>query len=230
MTSLAAERDCGDRCPSRCVTFARFPQGNRPGVATRRRGPLADDDLWSGFDRSGPQREELRGFFAATMAGSLYAWEMAFEFSTHHAVFYQRVQQILVLSLTVLVGLWVVQGRVRVHVWVRAAFLPPVLLFLFRLSTPEKNLNATTRIVDDGLVVVNIVAFPFILLILGRLLAPEYFALRTRRLRVASILMVAAVAVVGYLAGRYNYRLLTCHDFTITGAEPPANCRQSGHP
>jgi len=200
-------------------------------VAAPKRGLLADDDLWSGFEHiSPPQNAELRGFFASTMAGSLYAWEIAYEFGTHHAIFYQRIQQILVLSLTALVGVWVVKGQARIHLWLRAVFLPPVLLFLFRLATPGKNLTQTTRIVDDGLVILNVVAFPLILVILARLLAPGYFALRTRRLQIASVLMVATVALIGYLAGRYNYRLLTCHDFAITGADPPTNCRQSGHP
>jgi hypothetical protein len=109
-------------------------------------------------------------------------------------------------------------------------FLPPVLLFLFRLVTLERKLTQAVRILDDGLIILNVVAFPLILALLSRLLAPECFALRTRRLQIASILMVATVAVSAYLAGRYSYRLLTCHDFVITGADPPTNCRQSGHP
>lgn len=200
-------------------------------MAEPKRGLLANDDLWNGFEHVDPaQKAELRGFFASTMAGSLYAWEIAYEFGTHHAVFYQRIQQILVLSLTALVGVWVIKGQARIHLWLRSVFLPPVLLFLFRLATPGKSLTRATRIIDDCLVILNVVAFPFILVLLARLLAPEYFALRTRRLQVASILMVATVAVAAYLAGRYNYRLLTCRDFAITGADPPTNCRQSGHP
>jgi hypothetical protein len=199
-------------------------------VSPRRWNPFADDDLLSGFDRAGPGQAELRGFFASTMAGSLYAWEIAYEFGTHHAVFYQRVQQILVLSLVILVGVVVVRGQARVHPLVAAAFLPPVLLFLFRLFTPGKNVTPTITDIDDGLVFLNVAAFPFILLIVARLLAPQYFSLKTRRLQIASVVIVVCVAVIGYLAGRYNYRLLTCRDFAITGADPPTNCRKSGHP
>jgi hypothetical protein len=212
------------------VTFWRYRRGKRPDMAPAKRRPLGDDDLLSGFDRSGPKKEELRGFFAANFAASLYAWDAAFNFGTHHAVFYQRIQELLVLSSVVLVGTVVVRGQTRVHRWVLVAFLPPVLLFLFRLATPSKHVSPAVRIADDGLIIVNIVAFPLILLVAARLLAPEYFSLPTPRLKIATVVIVIGVALAGYLAGKYNYRVMTCHDFVITGADPPTNCRRSGHP
>ena len=172
----------------------------------------------------------MRGFFASLIAASLYVWDVVFSFGAHHALDYARIQQVLVLSVVILLGVLIVRRHVSVHPWLLAAFAPPVTLLLFRVSTPEKHLNDPVRIIDDSLVVINLVAFPIIVWVTARLLAPEYFHLRSRRLKTAVVMIVIAVALGAFLAGRYNYRFLKCNDFTATGDDPPPNCLHSGHP
>jgi hypothetical protein len=60
--------------------------------------------------------------------------------------------------------------------------------------------------------------------VFARLLAPDYFALPGRRLKVRAASTVVIVALTGYLAGRNNDNFLTCEQFELAGDLPPANC------
>lgn len=194
------------------------------------RGRVADDDLLTGFERTGPRQRELRAFFASLIAASLYVWDVTFDIGVRRSVDYVRIQQILVLSVVILLGVLVVRRQVWVHPWLLAAFLPPISLLLFRALTPQKHLSDPVRITDDALVIINVTVFPVIVWVTARLLAPEFFRLHSRHLKVAVVAIVIAIGIGGFVAGRYNYRFLTCHDFAATGDDPPPNCRHSGHP
>jgi len=60
-----------------------------------------------------------------------------------------------------------------------------------------------------------------------RLVAPEYFTLPGRRVKAALVLVVAIVAGLGFLVGRFNNQILTCEEFIVAGDDPPRNCAHS---
>jgi hypothetical protein len=188
------------------------------------------DDLLSGFQEAGDTKNKLRSYLATTIVASLYVFDTAFHFGAYHTVNFHQLQHLAVVSLVIVIGVLLVRRQVRVHLWVLALLAPPVLLFFFRLATPQKHPVEAIRFTDDVLVILNTVVLPVIAWIAARLLAPQYFSLPGWRLKIAVIATVAIVAATGYANGRFNYRALTCEDFIAAGDKPPTNCMPSGHP
>lgn len=188
------------------------------------------DDLLTGFERTGPKQGELRAYLTTAIAGSLYVFETTFHEGAYHSVFYSQLQQFAVVALVILIGLAVIRREARVHRWLGALFALPALQFVYRLWTPTKSPAPVVGVIDDVLTIINVVMSPILLWVTLRLLAPEYFRLPSRRLKIAVVGTIVFVGVVGYLAGAFNYRTLTCQDFITAGDDPPANCLHHGHP
>lgn len=188
------------------------------------------DDLLTGFTEPGSRKEELRAYLTTTVVASLYVFDTAFHFGAYHAVNFHLLQHISVVSLVIVIGVLFVRRQLRVHPWVLVLLAPPILLFFYRLVTPQKHPVEAIRLTDNALVILNTVVLPVIGWIVARLLAPEYFSLPGWRLKIAVIATVAIVAGIGYANGRFNDRSLTCEDFVTAGDKPPAKCMPSGHP
>jgi hypothetical protein len=77
------------------------------------------------------------------------------------------------------------------------------------------------RVVEGVLVAAMILASPVVLWVIGRLLAPDYFVLPGRRVKVALLVIVATVALIGYLMGRYHD-----HFFTVKNSSSPVTTRR----
>lgn len=194
---------------------------------------LTEDDLLTGFDQTGPSHGRLGGFFAITIAGSLYAWNVAFTLGAYHTLFYHHRQQLFVLSLVVLLGGLIMRPRVQIQPWLLALFAPPVLLFLLRVVFPVNHRIReayAVRLADRILIVTTVAVFPIIAWISARLLAPDYFKLPDRRAKIAVIAVIAAVALIGFTVGRLNTHFLTCEDFQIAGDDEPKGCFHGQHP
>ncbi len=188
------------------------------------------DDVLSGFTTTGDRAGEFRGFFTTMLVASLYVWDIMFDFGAYNTVLFYREDAYLVLSTVALVGVLVVRSQVRERRWLMAVFVPPALLLVYRLATPVKHPGGWVGAVGYVLVVMNAVTLPLLVWLIGRMLAPEYFAVHGRRLRVALAATLVGVAVAGFLAGQYNYRYLNCDDFAVAGHSRPDNCREtSGH-
>jgi hypothetical protein len=188
------------------------------------------DDLLTGFERTGSKQGELRAYLTTAIAGSLYVFDLTFHAGSHHAVFYSELQRLTIVALVILIGIVVIHREVRVHWWLAALFALPGLQFVYRLWTPTTNPSRILSGIDDALTVINLLVAPILLWVTLRLLAPEYFTLPSRKLKMAVVGTIAFIGVIGYLAGVYNYTTLTCQDFIVAGDDPPANCLHHRHP
>lgn len=183
-----------------------------------------EDDLLEGFSRAGRRRVALRGFFAVTISGSLIAWDLAFTYGAYGTVFYQRTNQLLVLSLVVLLGRWALRAEIHEHAWVTSLFALPALWVLFRLLSPWTVPERVFPVVDGVLIGAMVLALPLVLWVVARLLAPGYFALPERRMKIGSVCIIAVVAGVGLLVGHFNDHFYSCWNFLIAGDYQPDNC------
>ena len=179
--------------------------------------------LRSGFRLTGADQEELRGFFASTLAASLLAWEIAFPLGAYRTVFYSRLFQLLVVSIVLLVGVAVLRPAVRVRPWMLAALATPLAWTAFRILAPTGTPGHWHQ-VELVLLLLTLIALPLTLWTVGLMVAPELFGLPTRRLRLAAVLIVALISGIGYLFGAYNNQVLTCNDFNVAGDDTPSNC------
>ena len=78
---------------------------------------LSEDDLLKGFDETAPSRGKLGGFFAVTIAASLFAWNTMFDLGAYHVAFYRTRHQLFVLSLVVLLGGLAMRRRAHTNPW-----------------------------------------------------------------------------------------------------------------
>lgn len=192
-------------------------EGPAKRAAEKSRELTEGDDLLRGT-----AERKLGGFYAIAFGGSLWAWDVAFNLGAHRTIFYYRRQELFVLSLVVLLSALLLPRRVHTHPWVLLLFLPPITLQLLRLAVPLR--GAVAQDVERVLIVASIAVVPFIAGIVVRLLAPSYFTLPGRRLKVALAAIVATVALIGFLFGHFNDRFLTCEDFIVAGDYPAQNC------
>jgi hypothetical protein len=193
---------------------------------------LTEDDLLKGFDPTGPSRGRLGGFFAITTAGSLYVWNVAFTFGAYHTLFYHHRQQLFVVALVVLLGSLVMHRQLRIRPWLLTPFAPPLLIVMLRLVFPVNHRIRqafAVQVADRVLVVATVAVLPFVIWILARLLAPDYFTLPSRRAKIAVVAIISAVAVLGFAVGRLNTHFLTCEDFQIAGDDEPKGCFHRQH-
>jgi hypothetical protein len=193
---------------------------------------LAEDDLLKGFDQTGPSRGRLGGFFAISIAGSLYVWNVAFTLGAYHTLFYHQRQQLFVAALVVLLGSLIMRPQLQIQPWLLALFTPPLLIVLLRFIFPVNHAIRATyavRIADRVLLVATLACTPVIIWVIARLLAPTYFTLPGRRAKIAVIAVISVVAVIGFAIGRLNTHFLTCEDFQIAGDDTPKGCFHSRH-
>jgi hypothetical protein len=193
--------------------------------------PSVDDDLLKGFRRPGERPAELRGFFATTIGISLVVWDIAFALGAYHTVFYYRLMQICVVSAVLLLGALVLRRHLTVHPWMLTILSIPVVWLAWRLITPVGGRwHDVYRVVDGVLVGLIVATLPLILLAVARILAPEYFALSTLRLRLAGAGIVLVVGIAGFLTGQFNDHVVTCQAFVLAGDDLPPNCRPGSEP
>lgn len=188
-----------------------------------------DDDVLSGFARTGERAGEFRGFFTTMLIASLYVWDVMFDLGAYNTVLFYREDAYLVLSTVALVGVVAVRSQVQERWWVLAAFAPPALLLVYRLATPVKHPGGWLGAIGYVVAIMNMATLPLLVWLIGRMLAPEYFAVQGRRLRITLAVTLVGVAIAGFLAGHYNHRYLTCDDFAVAGHGRPENCRDTSH-
>jgi hypothetical protein len=185
---------------------------------------VKDDDLLAGLDRAG-RPHDLRAFFATTLAGSLFLWEIAFALGAYHTVFYSRLFQILVVSTVLLLGSIVLRHTIEVRLWTRLLLALPLVWLINRWISPLGRDTQAGKVLDNVLVVLTVASVPFTMLALARIMAPDYFALAARRLKVAAVAIMVVVFLGGLLVGQFNYHVTECEQYVLAGDDLPANCR-----
>ncbi len=206
---------------------AQPPDAQPPNARPPRRGLrrwTTDDDLLAGLDRDG-RPHGLRPFFAITIALSLTVWQLAFALGAYHTVFYSRLFQILVVSSVLLIGSVVLRHDVKVRLWMRVLLAVPLIWLVVRFLEPFGNSSRVERGLEAVLVGMTLASVPFTLWAVARIMAPEFFVLRGRRLKAAVVTIVVLVAVTGFLVGQFNNRFTSCQDYVIAGDDEPATCQ-----
>ncbi|MBM0257073.1 hypothetical protein [Micromonospora sp. 4G55] len=193
-------------------------KGPAKRAAEKSRRITEGDDLLRGT-----AAQKLGGFYAIAFGASLWVWDVAFGLGTHGTIFYYRRHELFVLSLVVLLSALILRRRVHTHPWVLLFFLLPIAFLLVRLAVPHPQ-GAVAQTVYRVLNIAAIAVVPFVAGVVVRLLAPNYFTLPSRRLRLTVAAIVATVALVGFLVGHFNDRFLTCEDFIVAGDDPAPNC------
>ena len=185
---------------------------------------IATDDVLTGFAKEESSAPEIRTFFVSTIAAALIAWDVAFNLGAFHTLFFARRHQLAVVLFVVVLGVIVLRRQVDVHWWLLVILATPMIWVLFRLLVPPDSFNTVTGTIDGAFLVGMVVLYPIVFWIVLRLVAPDYFAIPNRRLKIMSAVIVLVLATLGYAMGELNYRFLSCSEFAVSGNDLPADC------
>ena len=140
-------------------------------------------------------------------------------------MFYSRLFQILVVSTVLLLGSIVLRRTISVRPWTRLLLALPLIWAVNRWISPLGWSSDAGHVLDTVLIILTVASVPFTMLALVRIMAPDYFALGGRRLKIAALAIMAIVFVGGLLVGQFNYRVTDCKQYVLAGDDLPANCR-----
>lgn len=190
---------------------------------------MPDWSAWAGqtmADR--PSVQVLSGPVAVTsLLVGLFTWPLAFNLGAYGTVFYDDVFA-LVVSSSILVVLTVVYRPFgRMGNWVTALALSgPLAWLVVALLVNGSASGALDRPVFAwAAALIIVVSVPLTLRLLFELFYPEMTSPARHRQRLGIVALVAAVALVGFLVGSNNDRVMRCSDFTIAGSDVPDNCK-----
>lgn len=202
--------------------------GETGRMAWSQRSDRADGPL-TGLNKTEPSQTDVRGFFALSLAASIYAWHGAFDLGAYATIFFLQRHEFFAAIMVVLLGVLIMRRRVHIRAWLLALFAVPVAAVLLQVVFPAKHVPLVVRVFYLVLITLSWVVSPLLLWVIARLLAPDYFTLPDRRAKIGIVAIVAAVALVGFLVGRYNSHFLTCGDFRVAGQHEPTNCAHGKH-
>ena len=122
------------------------------------------------------------------------------------------------------------RGSIVRRWWSRLLLAAPAAWVIAAVTfTDSVSTAATEPLLGAFALTIAATSIPYTLLVLARVLTPGITEIRGPRPVVALLMLVVVVAFAGWLVGHYNYRFLTCHDFTVAGDDLPSNCGQP-HP
>ena len=189
---------------------------------------VRSDDILTGFAREESSAPEIRTFFVSTIGAALVAWDIAFNYGAFHTVFFARRHQVAIVLFVVVLGTIVLRRQVKVNWWLLAILSIPMFWVFFRLVFPARDPGSTPSQVDGILFIVVVMLYPMVFWIVLRLVAPDYFSIPNRRLKVMSVVIVVVIVLLGYSVGEQNGRFLRCNEFRVSGNDLPADCADGG--
>jgi hypothetical protein len=165
----------------------------------------------------------------AAVTLGLVTWPIAFNLGAYGEIFYDDIFRVVVASSILFVIVAVNPPYSAPAIWiVRAALALPLLWVLVSGYVVGSTSEAMTRPVFVAwLVLVAVVSVPITLRLLVDLFTPDVSRTGSRRLTVSIVLLVAAVAAIGFTAGWQNPRFMTCADFAVAGSSEPENCART---
>ena len=169
---------------------------------------------------------QIRTFLLVTVALSVSVWHDAFNLGAFGVIFFDKILLIWATATSVLLGLIFlpfnhapVRWRNLVMmaiptIWVAAAF--------FHNARPTGD---KFDLLFWGLgAMVTLICLPYTIYVVVSIISPEFLQLEGLKIKLALMLVVLTIGLIGYWAGRNNFLFLTCEDFKISGQELPNNC------
>ncbi|MEM7118126.1 MAG: hypothetical protein AAF614_37190 [Chloroflexota bacterium] len=167
---------------------------------------------------------ELRTLIVTAIGLSLATWDIAFWLGAMGVIFYNKMFALWVASIAILLIALVGPKHDRfLNQYGIFALLTPTIWFVVNSRTATLNASGFDELVWVIALAVFVITIPYILYILFQLVESDALELSSAY-RNRLILVVATVALMGYLVGTYHPYFVSCEQFTIAGDAVPTNC------
>ena len=171
-------------------------------------------------------RVELRTLLVSALGTSLAAWDIAFNFAIHGAVFYDKLMAVWVIATVILLAIMLSDQRSVLGRWGVVMLLLPTGWFIFFALSPAIATAWYAGLAWVVAMVIFIAAIGYILSILAWLLDNDGVTL-SAAYRNRLIAIVLFVSMVGYLVGSNHLYFVSCKQFQLAGDSVPADCASS---
>lgn len=167
-----------------------------------------------------------RTFVVMVAGGSIPAVMVGFNLGAFGAVFFDQFLAVWAISTATLLAALMLRSRWRLPIWGLAVLALPTAWVATDIVYDLDTGSAFGRVLMDTLLVVSLLAIPYLVYVIAKLISPEFFELRGFRLKVGAVVVGVALLAAGVLIGSQNQRILTCDDFRLSGNDLPANCAE----
>ena len=169
---------------------------------------------------------EIRIFTFLAITGALGGWNVAFKFGLGWAIPYDVMFTIWAGSTAAfLASLFWPRENAMITWWDRLILLTPSLWFViiwmdFNLEQFSQA-DELTFIVSVGILFIGV---PYTIYLLLSITNREMFEVKSRRLQIGLVTVLATVYLLAFLVGNNFDSFLCCEDFTFGGDYVPADC------
>ena len=175
---------------------------------------------------------EHRAFFVAVIGLAIAIWPIAFNLGAYKTVLYPHLFSILVVSIVILLGDYLVTGVIwktnRSRIRGRGIMVMPSLWLVAELTAYYVSANWLDFFLLALSVLTGLVSMPYIAYVIATNIVPGLEKITDRRLLSKLVFIIAVAGGLGFLAGLFHNQILSCDDFTIAGAFVPDNCWDGG--
>jgi hypothetical protein len=182
-------------------------------------------------------QDQTRGFLVTLVTLCLVSFDMAFTIAVYGDVFFETYLKIWAAGAAVIVGSMMVSRARRpvgpvglIVLGLPTLYFPASVLSTWMLAHPldESFFGLLTMVfallTTVVMAIAYLIALPFVMYTLARILDPSLVQMPTTRMRVSLVAAAAILASAGGLMGFTHPYWMTCDEFEMAGNKAPATC------
>ncbi len=191
----------------------------------RYRASVGDADDQATPARQGRTRDVPIGVIMVGIAA--VAWWPAFTFGAWGEIFFDDILALWAASTAAFVFVLVERRPVSGRLARAFVLLLPSLWLVLNFAVDDDTTDLGVAILDLTALAAVLIGIPFTLLVLVRIVWPDFSDRTTRRSKWLIAAVVFAIVIASFVLGLNQSRFLTCDDFTISGNSEPPGCTPS---
>ncbi|MEM7127798.1 MAG: hypothetical protein AAF702_15810 [Chloroflexota bacterium] len=171
---------------------------------------------------------QLKTLLLASIALALTIWELAFNLGAFGTIFFSEFFWVWVTAtVTLLVISLTLRDKSLIQWWgILMLAAPSIILVLESLLTMIGGSDAAYDLISVITLLIAVVCLPYTIYVVSVITNESLLEVKDRQYQRSLMIIAVVIALVGFGVGRFNYLVLTCDDFKVSGNDLPANCRQ----
>lgn len=155
------------------------------------------------------------------------AWWPAFTLGAWGEIFFDDILGLWAASTAAFVFVLIERRPVRARLARAFALLLPSVWIVLNFVVDDETTDLTVALIDLAAFAAVIVGIPFTLVVLVRIVWPDFAERTPRRSKWIINGVVGAVVIGSFVLGLNQAHFLTCDDFAISGNSEPRGCTPS---
>ncbi|MCP4707711.1 MAG: hypothetical protein GY869_03725 [Planctomycetes bacterium] len=175
---------------------------------------------------SGKADTEILTLVGAAIGLSAYAWDLSFNFGAFGVIFMGHIMALWLFSLSIILLTVVVQRQfLPGNKWwgYFMLSLPTIWLVLRIVDDSSRTGQITDQLIHVASILALVISLPYLVYLFFYFTNPSMIHLK-RRIIAGLVGIMLLIALIGYTLGSYNYLIMSCENFIVSGQDTPQNC------